>query len=86
MPNSDPNSIWPSDTHFPVAIVFAILYFVPVTVQFYQTVMKYKSYYFLVVFIGACFEFFGYIVRDVSIKKPDEIVCLSPQKTSKPEY
>ena len=77
MTKSDPNSIWPSDTHFPIAIVFACLYLIPLLIQFRLTILKHKTKYFIPVLIGAIFEFVGYISRAISIKFPDQIVCLS---------
>ncbi|KAE9363313.1 RTA1 like protein [Stipitochalara longipes BDJ] len=73
MTKSDPNSIWPSDTHFPIAIVFACLYLIPLIIQFNLTILKHKTKYFIPVFIGTCFEFIGYITRAISIKFPDQI-------------
>ena len=77
MTQKDPNSIWLSNPSFSLTIVGAVLFTVPMVVQFIQTIILYKSYYFIVVFIGACLEVGGYIARAVSIKKPDTIVRLS---------
>jgi hypothetical protein len=78
MTNSDPNSIWLYNPNFPLSIVFAILYSIPFTIQFIQTLFIYKSYYFIPVLFGACLEVGGYIVRAVSIKNQSSIVRRLP--------
>jgi hypothetical protein len=77
MANSD-DSIWLYDANFPLAIVGAIIYSIPTVIQFYQTVIQYKAYYFLVVLVGACLEVGGYAARAVSIKQKTEIVRFQP--------
>ena len=72
--NDNPNSIWLYNPNFPLSIVAACLYAIPMLWQLWQTVFKYKSYYFIVVFCGACLEVGGYIARAVSIKFQEEIV------------
>ncbi|KAE8441896.1 hypothetical protein EG329_004202 [Mollisiaceae sp. DMI_Dod_QoI] len=71
--NSDSDSIWLYNPNFPLSIVFAVLYLIPTVIQFWQTCIKYKSWYFVVVFVGACLEVAGYVVRAVSIKNLDSI-------------
>lgn len=76
MTNSDPNqSIWLSHPNFALTIVGAVLFSIPMIIQFIETIMIYKSYSFIVVLIGACLEVGGYIARAVSIKQPASIVC-----------
>jgi hypothetical protein len=82
MTKSDPNSIWLYNPTFALAIVFAILYAIPMTIQFLQTVIIYKSYYFIVVLVGVCLEVGGYAARAASIKQPDKIVCTRPYETN----
>lgn len=77
MTKSDPNSIWLYDPTFALAIVFAILYSIPMAIQFLQTITLYKSYYFIVVLVGVCLEVGGYAARAASIKQLDDIVCPS---------
>jgi hypothetical protein len=72
-----PDSIWLYDPNFPLAIVATVLYAITMVVQFWQTVFKYKSYYFIVVFFGALLEVGGYAARVASIKDYTSIV--SPQ-------
>ncbi|KAH8819843.1 RTA1 like protein-domain-containing protein [Xylogone sp. PMI_703] len=74
--NSDSNSdndIWLSNPNLPLTIIGAVLFSIPMVIQFIQTVLVYKSYHFIVVFIGACLEVGGYIARAVSIKQKDSI-------------
>jgi len=75
--NSHPNTIWLYDANFPLAIVAAVLYAIPMVYIFYQTCFKYKSYYFIVVFFGALLEFAGYVIRAISIKNYTSIVSPS---------
>jgi hypothetical protein len=79
MGNPNPDSIWLYNPNFPLAIVGAVLYSIPMVIQLYLTVLKYKSYYFIPVLIGACLEVGGYIARAVSIKQQTEIVSLLSQ-------
>lgn len=67
-------SIWTYDPNYPVSIVFAAFYAIPLFVQGYQTFIRYRSYYFWVVFVGALLEVGGYAARTVAIKHLDQIV------------
>jgi hypothetical protein len=84
MTKSDPNTIWLYNPNFPLSIVFAALYSIPMVIQLYQTVFHYKAYYFLVVLFGACLEVGGYVVRAVSIKNPASIVSNSSLYSTTP--
>lgn len=75
---SHPGSIWLYNPNFPLAVVASVLYAIPMAILFYQTIFKYKSYYFIVVFFGALLEVAGYAIRAVSIKNYDTIVRLPP--------
>ncbi|KAL5350220.1 hypothetical protein ACLOAV_005258 [Pseudogymnoascus australis] len=66
-------SIWTYDPNYPVSIVFAVFYAIPLFVQGYQTFIRYRSYYFWVVFVGALLEVGGYAARTVAIKHLDQI-------------
>ncbi len=72
--NSNPDSIWLYNPSLALSIVFAVVYAVPLVLQTWQTLGKYKAYYFSVVIIGAAFEVGGYVSRAVSIKKQEDIV------------
>ncbi|KAF4629230.1 hypothetical protein G7Y89_g8919 [Cudoniella acicularis] len=67
------NSIWVYNPNFALAIIFAVLYLIPMVVQGYQTVVKYKASYFVVVLVGAALEVAGYAARAVSIKQPASV-------------
>lgn len=67
-------SIWTYDPNYPVSIVFGVFYAIPMFVQGYQTFIRYRSYYFWVVFVGAFLEVGGYAARTVAIKHLDQIV------------
>lgn len=73
-------SIWTYDPNYPVSIVFAAFYAIPLFVQGYQTFVRYRSYYFWVVFVGALLEVGGYAARTVAIKHLDQIVR-NPQRS-----
>lgn len=75
-------SIWLYDASYSLAIVAAVLYAVPTITQFYQTVLRYRAWYFLPVLVGAILEVAGYIVRRISAERDDEIVCFHPYHTS----
>ncbi|KAH7314281.1 RTA1 like protein-domain-containing protein [Rhexocercosporidium sp. MPI-PUGE-AT-0058] len=71
--NSNPDSIWLFNPSLALAIVFAVIYAVPLVWQSYLTVFRYRAYYFSVVIVGAAFEVGGYVSRAVSIKRQDSI-------------
>jgi hypothetical protein len=68
-------SIFLYNPTFALSIVFAVLYLIPLSIQSWQTILKYKAWYFVVVVIGAVLEVAGYIVRGVAIKNISSIVC-----------
>lgn len=74
--NSD--SIWLYSPSFALSIVAAVLYSIPMALQFWQTVIRYKAYYFIVVLVGACLEVGGYAARAISIKQSSQIVSSLP--------
>jgi hypothetical protein len=73
---SDPNSIWLYDPKFPLAVVFAVLYSIPMVVQFFQTAIQYRAWWFFVILVGAILEVAGYAARIAAIKQPHTIVSL----------
>ena len=72
--NSNPDSIWLYDPSLALAIVFTVIYTLPLVWQIYLTVFRYRACYFSVVIVGAAFEVGGYISRAVSIKQEEQIV------------
>lgn len=77
MAKPNPDSIWLYNPNFSLAILAAILYAILMAIQFWQTVLKHKAYYFIVVLVGACLEVGGYAARAVSIKHQNQIVSIS---------
>jgi hypothetical protein len=73
MANSE-ESIWTYDPSFALAIVVAIIYFIPTVILAWQTFLKYHSWFFLCVLIGSALEVAGYSVRAVSADKQSDIV------------
>lgn len=78
-------SIWTYDPNYPVSIVFAVFYAIPLFVQGYQTFIRYRSYYFWVVFVGALLEVGGYAARTVAIKHLDQIVRILEKAENRPQ-
>lgn len=72
---SEPESIWTYNPNFAAAVNFAVFYMVPTCVLFWQTLIKYRSWFFLCVLIGSVMEVAGYCVRSWSIKNQSSIVC-----------
>ena len=68
------SSIFLYNPTFALAIVFAVLYLIPLSIQFWQTILKYKAWYFVVVVTGAVLEVSGYVVRAVATKNLSSIV------------
>ncbi|KAF2178137.1 RTA1 like protein [Zopfia rhizophila CBS 207.26] len=73
MAGSDSESIWLYTASFPLAIIVAIIYLIPTLILTYQTLFKYRSWFFLCVLIGSVLEVGGYIGRAVSTKRVFEI-------------
>src|ERR1700679_3070442 len=74
MANNKSSSIWSYNPSIALAIAVAILYLIPTCILFWQTVMRYRSYFFLCVVFGSALEVGGYIARAVSTRQVDEIV------------
>lgn len=67
-------SIWLYSASFVLAVNVAVIYLVPTLVLLWQTLIKYRSWFFLCVLIGSALEVGGYAMRAVSAKRPSEIV------------
>jgi hypothetical protein len=59
------------------AITVCIVYAIPTFILFWQTVIKYKTLYLLVLPIGGIFEVAGYAARAYSVKNVRDIVRIS---------
>lgn len=68
------DSIWTYTPSFALSIVVAIFYLIPTLVLAWQTLFKYRSWFFLCVLIGSMIEVGGYACRAVSTKRVNEIV------------
>ncbi|KAF2690796.1 RTA1-domain-containing protein [Lentithecium fluviatile CBS 122367] len=66
-------SIWLYSPSTALAIVVAIIFLVPTLALTWQTVIKYRSWFFLCVLIGSALEVGGYICRAVSANRVTEI-------------
>ncbi|KAF2491019.1 RTA1 like protein [Lophium mytilinum] len=75
------DSIWLYTPSTALAIVVATLYLIPTSLLFYQTILKYRSWFFLCVLIGSCLEVGGYIARAVSTKQVTEIPPFAASST-----
>ncbi|OCL14872.1 RTA1 like protein [Glonium stellatum] len=73
MANEKTNSIWLYSPSTALAIVVAILYLIPTCITFWQTVIRYRSYFFICVVLGSALEVGGYISRAVSTRELDQI-------------
>jgi hypothetical protein len=74
-PSAAPWLYKPSTT---LAIVATILFGCLTAAQFYLSVLKYRSWYFIWVFIGALLETIGYLVRIISTRNLSESVRPDP--------
>lgn len=71
------DSIWMYDPSFALAIVGCVVYsllFVAIT---YLTFIRYRSWYFTVVVVGAAIEVAGYVSRVYSTKNQSELVSMA---------
>jgi hypothetical protein len=73
MGSQSDTSIYFYNPSLAAACLFAVLYFLPLTALLVQT-FKYRSWYLVVLPIGALFEVAGYIVRSVSVSNVKDIV------------
>jgi hypothetical protein len=74
IPMAESDSIWLYNPNFAVSIAFTLIYLIPTTIQFYQSILKYRAYYFSVVLVGAVLEVAGYAVRAAACKQQMSIV------------
>ncbi|OCK85354.1 RTA1-domain-containing protein [Lepidopterella palustris CBS 459.81] len=73
MASEKSDSIWMYSCSTALAIVVAILYLFPTCVLFWQTVIKYRSWFFFCVVFGSALEVGGYIARAVSSRKVSSV-------------
>lgn len=70
--------VWMYTPSFALAVFGSILYGLVFLHTFYLTVIKYRSWFFLCVLVGAGVEVAGYALRCYSIKAPTEVVTTTP--------
>lgn len=68
-------SVWQYNPSLALAILASILYGIVFLAIFYLTFIKYRSWYFTCVVVGAAVEVVGYGLRCYSVKRPSEVVC-----------
>jgi uncharacterized membrane protein len=75
--NNNNDTVWTYTPSFPFAVLATVLYGLAFIYITYRTVIRYKTWYFLCVVVGAAIEAVGYAVRCVSIKNQGDVVRLS---------
>ncbi|KAK7408992.1 hypothetical protein QQX98_008811 [Neonectria punicea] len=70
---ADTDDIWMYNPSLALAIIGTILYGIIFIVISYQTLVKYRAWYFTVVPIGAAVEVVAYILRSYSVKNQSEL-------------
>ena len=71
---ADEVSVWMYNPSFALAIIGCIVYGFIFIALFYLTIIKYRTWYFLVVVIGAAIEVAAYILRAYSVKNQTVLV------------
>ncbi|KAL2270520.1 hypothetical protein VTJ83DRAFT_2704 [Remersonia thermophila] len=70
-----PVSMWPYDPSFPLAIISTALYCILFVTITYQTFIRYRTWYFTVVVVGAAMDVTAYALRCYSVKiQSDETI------------
>ncbi|KAK4220027.1 RTA1 like protein-domain-containing protein [Rhypophila decipiens] len=72
-PPPEDQSVWQYNPSLALAILASILYGIIFLVIFYQTFIKYRSWYFTCVVVGAGVEVAGYALRCHSIRNPSQV-------------
>ncbi|CAG1984872.1 unnamed protein product [Fusarium graminearum] len=70
---ADQQSIWMYDPSLPLSIIATIIYGINFLVLAYQTVIKYRAWFFIVVVVGSAIEVAAYNLRIHSIQNQSEI-------------
>lgn len=71
---SSSDSVFTYTPSFALALVATILYLIPTLILTWQTIFKYRSWFFLCVLLGAAIEVAGYTCRTVATKHVTSIV------------
>lgn len=73
---AESDSIWMYPPSLALAILATVLYSVVFFTIFYQTIVKYRAWFFTTVVVGAAIEVVGYALRSYSAKQQTVLVCL----------
>lgn len=73
---AESDSIWMYNPSFALAILGTVAYGIIFIITSYQTLIKYRAWYFVVVPIGATVELVAYIFRTYSVKNQSALVRL----------
>jgi hypothetical protein len=74
---ADQVSIWMYDPSFPLAVVGTVVYGIIFLILAYQTLIKYRAWFFIVVVVGSAVEVAAYSLRIHSVQNQSEIVSNS---------
>ncbi|KAM7204932.1 RTA1 like domain containing protein [Naviculisporaceae sp. PSN 640] len=72
-PAPEETSVWQYNPSFALAVLASVLYGLIFLAIFYLTIIRYRSWYFTCVVVGAAVEVAGYALRCYSIKRPTEV-------------
>ncbi|CEI40804.1 hypothetical protein FVEN_g1506 [Fusarium venenatum] len=70
---ADEQSIWMYNPSLPLAIIATIIYGIIFLILAYQTLIRYRAWFFIVVVVGSAIEVAAYNLRTYSIQNPSEI-------------
>ncbi|RBR24086.1 uncharacterized protein FIESC28_03199 [Fusarium coffeatum] len=70
---ADQVSIWMYDPSFPLAVVGTVVYGIIFLILAYQTLIKYRAWFFIVVVVGSAVEVAAYNLRIHSVQNQSEI-------------
>ncbi|CAG7564901.1 unnamed protein product [Fusarium equiseti] len=70
---ADQVSIWMYDPSFPLAVVGTVVYGIIFLILAYQTLIKYRAWFFIVVVVGSAVEVAAYSLRIHSVQNQSEI-------------
>ncbi|OBS19600.1 hypothetical protein FPOA_11325 [Fusarium poae] len=70
---TDEQSIWMYDPSLPLAVIATVIYGIIFLVLAYQTLIKYRAWFFIVVVVGSAIEVAAYNLRIYSIQNQSEI-------------
>lgn len=81
MSDLEEESVWVYEPNFPLAIIGTIVYSLLFFYITFQTI-RYRSWFFLTVVIGAGIDVVGYAMRVYAARNQTKIVCPLPLRPS----